>query len=188
VNAATAILAVLLLLGAGPRTVQQEQDNESQPIDQVDVNKNTGTVQKVDTQKRKLTVRLDNGKTKTFRVDKNVKNLDQFHPGDRVQVSSTEEIVMTADKSNDTTGIAKYGMVGVTPEGENPAIFKVETTEVAGRIISVDPQKRRITFEDPEGKKRTLKLSKKINNLDQFKPGQNLNMAVTDETAIELVK
>jgi hypothetical protein len=188
VNAATAILAVLLLFGAGPRTVRQEQDNQSQPIDQVEVNKNTGTVQKVDTQKRKLTVRLDNGKTRTFRVDKNVKNLDQFHPGDRVQVSSTEEIVMAANKSSDTAAVAKYGVVGVTPEGENPAIVKVDTTEIAGRIISVDPQKRRITFEDPEGKKRTLKLSKKISNLDQFKPGQNLNMAVTDETAIELVK
>jgi hypothetical protein len=188
VNAATAILAILLLVGVGARTVQQEQDNQSQPVDQVEVNRNTGTVQKVDTQKRKLVVRLDNGKTKTYRVDKSVKNLDQFHPGDKVQISSTEEIVMAADQSSDTAGVAKYGVVGVTPEGANPAIVKVDTTEVAGKIISVDPQKRRITFEDPEGKKRTLKLSKKINNLDQFKPGQNLNMAVTDETAIELVK
>ena len=95
---------------------------------------------------------------------------------------------MTADKSSDTTGVAKYGVVGVTQEGENPAIVKVETTEVAGRIVSVDPQKRCITFEDPQGKKRTLKLSKKINNLDQFKPGENFNMAVTDETTIEVVK
>jgi hypothetical protein len=63
-------LAVLLLFGSGPRTFQQEQDNQSQPVDQIEVNKNTGTVQKVDTQKRKLTVRLDNGKTRTFRVDK----------------------------------------------------------------------------------------------------------------------
>jgi ribosomal protein L19 len=176
------------LFGAGPRPVSQEQDNQAQPVDQVEVNKSTGTVQKVDTQKRKLTVRLDNGKAKIFRIDKSVKNLDQFHPGDRVQVSSTEEIVMMADKSSDgAAAVAKYGVVGVTPEGEKPAIVTVDTTEVTGRIISVDPQKRRITFEDPEGKKRTLKLSKKINNLDQFKPGDTLNMAVTEEMAIELV-
>src|SRR5258706_14214013 len=93
---------------------------------------------------------------------------------------------MTADKSSDTTGVAKYGVVGVTQEGENPAIVKVETTEVAGRIVSVDPQKRCITFEDPQGKKRTLKLSKKINNLDQFKPGENLNMAVSHMPTINL--
>ena len=34
VNAATAPLGVLLLFGAGPRAVPQEQDNESQPVDQ----------------------------------------------------------------------------------------------------------------------------------------------------------
>jgi urease accessory protein UreE len=188
VNAAIAVLSGLLLFGAGPRPAQQEQDNQGQPIDQVAVDKNTGTVEKVDTQKRRLTVRLDIGKKKAFRVDKGVKNLDQFHPGDRVQVSSTEEIVMAADRSADASGVAKYGVVGVTPEGENPAIVKVDTTQVAGKIVSVDPQKRRITFEDPDGKKRTLKLSKKINNLDQFKPGETLNMTVTDETAIEVVK
>jgi ribosomal protein L19 len=189
VNAAAAAFAVLLLFGAGPRTVPHEQENESQPVDQVEVSKLTGTVQKVDTQRRKLVVRLDDGRTKTFRVDKSVDNLDQFHPGDRVQVSSTEEIIMMADKSNDGgAAVAKYGSVAVTPEGEPPAIVKVDTTEVTGKIISVNPQKRRITFEDPQGKKRTLKLSKKINNLDQFKPGDTLNMAVTDETAIELVK
>jgi Cu/Ag efflux protein CusF len=188
VNAATAILAVLFLFGTAPPTVSQEQDNQAQPVDQVEVNKSTGTVQKVDTQRRKLTVRLDNGKTKTFRVDKSVNNLDQFHPGDRVQVSSTEEIVMMANKSSEgAAAVSKYGAVGVTPEGERPAIVKVDTTEVTGRIIAVDRQRRRITFEDPEGKRHTLKISKKIQNLDQFKPGDTLNMAVTEETAIELV-
>ena len=76
----------------------------------------------------------------------------------------------------------------MTPEGENPAIIEVDTTEVAGRVVSIDPQKRRITIDDPDGKKRTLKLSRKVRNLDQFKPGDHLDMVVTDETAIELVK
>ncbi len=48
-------------------------------------------------------------------------------------------------------------VVRVTPEGENPDIVKVYITEG------------------------TLKLSKKI-NLDQFKPGENLNMAVTGDS------
>ena len=72
--------------------------------------------------------------------------------------------------------------------GAEPRPVPQDTTEVTRRIVSVDPQKRRITIEDPDGKKRTLKLRKKIKNLAQFKPGDTLNMAVTDETAIELVK
>jgi hypothetical protein len=70
---------------------------------------------------------------------------------------------MMADKANDGgAAVAKYGTVAITPEGETPAIVKVDTTEITGRIVSLNPQKRRITFEDPQGKKRTLKLSQKI--------------------------
>jgi len=36
------------IIGAGPRAVPQEQDNESQPVDQVEVTKATGTVKEVD--------------------------------------------------------------------------------------------------------------------------------------------
>jgi Cu/Ag efflux protein CusF len=197
-TAITAVLTLLLLFGPDPLIgaktrdrgqEQQEPNAEQQPVDQVQVEKETGTIRKVDVDKRKLTVRLDNGKTKTFRVDKSVKNLEDFRPGDHVQVSSTEEIVMMADQSAEGRAeAAKYGMVGVSPEGENPAIVKVDTTEVTGRLVSVDPKRRRLTFEDPDGKKETLKLSKRIKDLNQFKPGETLNMAVTDETAIEVIK
>src|SRR5260221_9152574 len=147
VNAATAALAVLLLVGAGPRAVPQEQDSESQPVDKVEVTKATGTVKKVDTDRRKLLVHLDDGRTKAYRVDKSVKNLDQFPPGARLQVSSTEEIIMMADKSNDgVAAVAKYDTVTVTPEGETPPIVKVDTTEITQGIASWTLQTRRITL------------------------------------------
>ena len=43
-----------------------------------------------------------------------------------------------------------------------------------------------MTFEDPDGKKRTLKLSQKIKDLNQFKPGETINMAITDEMVVEV--
>jgi hypothetical protein len=46
----------------------------------VEVAKATGTVKKVDTDKRNLVVHLDDGRTKTYRVYKSVKNLNQFRP------------------------------------------------------------------------------------------------------------
>jgi hypothetical protein len=57
-----------------------------------------------------------------------------------VQVSYTEEIVMMADKSEGgIAAAARYGVVGVSPEGENPAIVQVDTTEITGKILSIDP-------------------------------------------------
>ena len=42
--------------------------------------------------------------------------------------------------------------------------------------------------EDPDGKERTLTLSNRVKNLDQLKPGDTLNMPVTEETAVEVIK
>jgi Cu/Ag efflux protein CusF len=166
----------------------QAQSSESQPVDQVEVTKVTGTVQKVDTDKRKMTMKLDNGKRTTLKVDKRVKDLDQFKPGDRVQLSYTEEIIAMADRSDEgAAALAKYGAIAVEPEGDNPALVKVDTTQIRGKIVSVDPKKRRLTFEDPDGKKRTMTLSHRIKDLDQFKPGQTINMAITDEMVVEAV-
>jgi Cu/Ag efflux protein CusF len=78
-------------------------------VDQVEVTKVTGTVQKVDTDKRKMTMKLDNGKRTTLKVDKRVKDLDQFKPGDRVQLSYTEEIIAMADRSDE--GCSSAGQV-----------------------------------------------------------------------------
>ena len=185
-NFPTATLSAILALGLS--AAMQGQSSESQPVDQVQVTKVTGTVQKVDTDKRMMTMKLDNGKKTTLKVDKSVKELDKFHPGDRVQLSYTEEIIAMADRSDeDAAALAKYGAVDVESEGDKPALVKVDTTEISGKIVSVDPKKRRLTFEDPDGRKRTLKLGRRIKDLDQFKPGERINMAITDEMVVEAV-
>jgi hypothetical protein len=191
VNLSTAVLIATLALGlsALPRHAMQDQNDQSQPVDEVDVTKVTGTIQKVDPDKREMTLKLDDGKKKTLKVDKSVKDLDQFKPGDHVQMSYTEEIIAMAERSDESTArLAKYGVVDVESEGDKPALVKVDTSEITGKIVSIDTKKRRLTFEDPDGKKRTLKLSHRIKDLDQFKPDETINMAITDEMVIEVVK
>jgi Cu/Ag efflux protein CusF len=190
VNLLTVALSTVLTLGLSAATsyTVQAQDSESKPVDQVKVMKVTGVVQKVDDDKHRMTIKLDNGKKQTLKVDKSVKGLDQFKPNDRVQLSYTQEIIAMTDSSDEGAGrMAKYGAVDIEPEGDKPALVKVDTSEISGKLVSIDPQKRRLTFEDPDGKKRTLKLSQKIKDLDKFKPGDTINMAITDETVIEVV-
>jgi hypothetical protein len=190
VNLPTAALSAILALGlsAAPNLTMQGQSSESQPVDQVEVTKVTGTVEKVDADKRMMTMKLDNGKRTTLKVDKSVKDLDQFKPGDRVQESFTEEIIAMAQRSDEGAALlAKYGAVDVEPKGDNPALVKVDTTEISGKIVSIDPKKRRLTFEGPDGKKRTLNLSRRIKGLDQFKPGEMINLAITNEMVVEVV-
>ena len=110
-NASTAAFTLIFLFGLAPSRIPQEQATESQSVDQVAVMKSTGTVQNVDLDKRKLTIRLDDGKTKTLDVGRGVKNLNQFKAGDRVQVSSTEEIIMMAEKSDHSVAAVETRML-----------------------------------------------------------------------------
>jgi len=56
-------------------------------IDDVEVIKTTATVEKIDLEKRKLTLRLEDGKKKTYKVDKSVQNLDQVAVGDHLTLA-----------------------------------------------------------------------------------------------------
>jgi hypothetical protein len=60
--------------------------------------------------------------------------------------------------------------VGVKPKGSKPGIVMLETTGLSARILAVDAAKHRVTLQDPDGKKDTIKLSKKLNKMDQLKP------------------
>jgi len=190
VNLLNLALSIALTLGLNAATsyTVQAQDSDSKPVDQVKVMKVTGVIQKVDPDKHAMTIKLDDGKKQTLKVDKSVKGLDQFKPNDRVQLSCTQEIIAMADSSDEGAGrMAKYGAVDIEPEGDKPALVKVDTSEISGKLVSIDAQKRRLTFEDPDGKKRTLKLSQKIKGLENFKPGEMIAMAITDQTVIEVV-
>ena len=186
---ATLSTILALALSAAPKLTIQAQSDESQPVDQVNVTKVTGVVQKVDLDKRIMTLKLDNGRRQTLRVDKSVNGLDQFKRGDRVQLSYTQEIIAMAEPSDEGTAkLAKYGEVDVEPEGGNPALVKVNTTEVVGKVVSIDKKMRRLTFQDPNGKKRTLKLGRQVKDLDQFRPGDMIAMAITDEMVVQAIR
>jgi hypothetical protein len=183
------VLAVTLLFAAGPLKARQTQTAVTdQGIDSVEVIYVTATVEKIDLQKRKVTLLLDDGKKKTYKVDKSVQNLDQVKVGDNLKMAYTEEIVILIGKSNETPGAAAAGMVGVAPQGAKPGIVMVETSALSAKILAVDAQKHRVTLEEPGGKKKTIKVSKKLGNLDQLQVGQTVDMVMTESLVVEIVK
>ena len=173
--------------GAVPVTRAQSSANE-EGVDTVEVVKATATVEKIDLDKRKVTLLLDNGKKKTFKVDKDVQNLDQVKVGDHLKLSYTEEIIILVGKSNEAPGAGAITEVGVKPKGSKPGIVMVETSALSAKILAVDAAKHRVTLQDPDGKKDTIKLSKKVNNLDQLKPGETVDMVMTDSLVVEILK
>jgi Cu/Ag efflux protein CusF len=180
-------LSAVLLLAFGPiHSTQAQSGQTDQGIDTVEVVKVTATVEKIDLKNRKVTLLLDDGKKKTYKVDNRVQNLAQVKVGDHLAISFTEEILIVVGKSNESPGAAAGEQVSVAPNGK-PGVMMVDTSAMSAQILAVDAQNHRITLLDPDGKKRTIKVSKKVNNLNDLKVGDTVDMLMTDSTVIEIV-
>ncbi len=179
-------LSMILFCAFSPMSEMQAQSSAVDGgIDAVEVVKATATVEKIDLEKRKVTLLLDDGKKKTFKVDNRVQNLAQVKVGDHLAMSFTEEILIVVGKSNESPGAAAGEQVSVAPNGTG--VMMVDTSAVSAQILAVDAPNHRLTLLDPDGKKKTIKVSKKVTNLDQLKVGDTVDMMMTDSTVVEIV-
>jgi len=182
-----ALSAMFLMLVCPICPTQAQSGATDEGIDAVEVVKATATVEKIDLEKRKVTLLLDDGKKKTYKVDSRVQNLAQVKVGDHLEMSFTEEIAIVVGKSNETPGAASSEQVSVAPNGAKPGVVMVETSAMSAQIVAVDAPNHRVTLLDPDGKKKTIKVSKKVTNLDDLKVGETVDMLMTDSTVIEIV-
>ena len=53
----------------------------------------------------------------------------------------------------------------------------VETSALSAKILAVNAPKHQLTLTDPDGKKRTIKVSSKVTNLNQLKVGRQCGCA-----------
>ena len=187
-NRLLAVLSMASFLVLCPRGAALAQTQSDSGIDEVEVVHATGVVEKIDMEKRKVTLRMDDGKSKKIRVDKSVRNLDQVKVGDRLNMTYTEEIIIVIGKTGETPDAVGGRMVGVAPKGAKPGTFMVDTMSTSAKVLAVDPVKYRVTLEEPDGKKKTVKVSKKMTNLNQLKPGDSVDISITDALAIDVVK
>jgi predicted RNA-binding protein len=157
------------------------------PIDEVDVVTVIAVVDKIDLEKRKVTLTLDDGKTKTYKVDKAAVNLDQVAVGDHVKIACTEELMVFVNKSGETPVAATLGEVSVAPRGSKPEGMIVETTAISGKVLAIDAEKHKVTFEDPEGKKKTVKVRKSV-DISALAVGDSVDAVLTESVIIEVTK
>lgn len=179
-------LIVLGIVSTLPES-QAQAISPDKGIDEVEVLVVTGVVDKIDLEKRKVTLTLDDGKNKTFKVDKSAVNLDQVQVGDHVKIACTEELVVTVNKAGETPAAASINEVNVAPRGSKPSGIVVQTTAISGKILAIDPDSRKITFEDPDGKKRTVKVRKSV-DISGLVVGDSVDAVLTESVAIDVTK
>jgi hypothetical protein len=156
-------------------------------IDDVEVVTVTAVVDKIDLEKRKVTLTLDDGKTRTYKVDKVAQNLDQVQAGDHVKITVTEELLVAVNKSGESPAAASVSEVSVAPRGSKPGAVMVETTAVSGKILAINNEKRKVTLLDADGKKKTVKVKNGL-DLSRLAVGDSVDAMLTESVAIKVTK
>jgi len=184
----TLLITMTLLFAGGFATITRAQAPVEGAIDAVDVVRATATVEKLDVEKRKVTLRLEDGSSKTMKVDKRVRNLDQVKVGDHLKLAYAEEIAIMVSNNGEQPQASGAAQISVAPKGTKPAAVIVDTVSVTGQILAVDAANHRVTLRDVDGKEKKVKVSKKIQNLDRLQAGQSVTVLITEALAVEVVK
>jgi len=156
-------------------------------IDDVEVVTITAVVDSINLEKHQVKLTLDDGKTKTYKVDKSAQNLDQVKVGDHVKIACTEELMVSVNKAGEAPSAATGSVVGVNPKGSKPGVVLVETTAISGKILAINTEKRKVTYEDVEGKKKTVTVHKNV-DLSGLAVGESVDAVLTDSVVIAVTK
>ena len=147
----------------------------------------TATVQSVDSAKRTVTLKMPNGKVKTLKAGKEMKNFDQIKAGDKVKMTYVEELAVALSKAGAPPSAEETTEVMLAPKGAKPGVIAADTIEMTAKVTAVDSKKRTVTLMGPEGKTKTLKVPKTV-NLKQVKKGDDVTVRYTEALAIMVEK
>jgi hypothetical protein len=147
----------------------------------------TATVQAVDTAKRTVTLKMPNGKEKTFKLGKEVRNFDQIKTGDKVKTTYVDELAVYLNKAGAPPSGEDVSNVMLAPKGAKPGVVAADTIEISAKVTAVNPKMRTVTLMGPEGKSKTVKVAKTV-NLKQIKKGDDVVVRYTEALAILVEK
>jgi hypothetical protein len=146
----------------------------------------TAKVAAINQKTRSVTLKGADGKSTTFTVGDEVKNLAQVKKGDTVTATYYESLaweVMPAGSGSRGVSMAAVG--GTAPPGGMPAGVGAHAVTIATKIKAIDKKAQTVTLKGPQGNLRTVKV-KHPENLDKVKVGDLVNITYTEALAISV--
>jgi len=149
--------------------------------------KTTATVTAIDYAKRTATLRGSDGKEFTVKVGPAAVNFDQIRVGDLVNATVTQKIAAHLDPENTTSGDGTVAVLAQAAKGDQPGGLVAEATQVTGKIIAIDAEKRTATLRFEDGSTQTLPIRDDV-ELSRLKVGAQAVFRVTEMIAISVEK
>ncbi|MCY1175942.1 hypothetical protein D9M73_162000 [compost metagenome] len=173
-------LATLLSVASFGAVAAELPLSEVVVVDQV-----TTKVVSVDTANHSVVLKGPQGNEFPVQLTDKAKNLDNLKAGDTVEIRVTSAVAAFLDTDVDKglPGTAEAtGEMRTAPGSPNPGGEAYRQVKVQLKITSIDLKKNQVTFENPEGKSKTVDVKRPEvqAKLKDLKVGQSVNVVYTD--------
>ncbi|MFC3814521.1 hypothetical protein [Lysobacter sp. GCM10012299] len=149
----------------------------------------TGKIVNIDSPSRLVTIEGEDGKQVEVHADETVRNFDQVHVGDVVQIDYVNAVTIDIQPagSAEPGAYIKEGQ-DVAKTGEKPRYGKAEVVTVLAPIEAIDTVNNTITVKGPRGNVVTLDVKKPEHQarLKNLKVGDMLRIAFTEAAAVSI--
>jgi Cu/Ag efflux protein CusF len=146
------------------------------------------TVEEIDHDSRKVTLKRPDGKTVTIEADEGVKNLPQVEVGDRVTVEYIEAVAIQVFAPGEMTPEnSVVTAVSSAKPGEKPAGVAMEEITAVATINAIDKANGLVTLAGTEGRVKTVK-ARNPENLEKVAVGDKVMITYTEAIAISVTE
>jgi hypothetical protein len=144
-----------------------------------------GTIESIDKDTREVTLAGDGGQKETVKVSSAFKGFDQLKVGDKVNVTYMESLALSLGKPGEKPGIQTTQGSTQTPGAEGRTGGTMREVTATAEILSVNPEKHKITIKGPQGDTRTIHVenTELREKLPSLKPGDTIQLVYTEAIA-----
>lgn len=147
------------------------------------VSKATALVTAIDYKKRTVTLKNDQGETRTLKIGPAATNFNQIKTGDHVTVTVAEELAIFMRDKNAPDNDGAAGLVAKAPTGEKPAALFADTVEITAVVKAVDLAKHTATLQFEDGTSKTVAVRPDV-TLKKNQIGHKVVFRMTSAMAI----
>jgi Cu/Ag efflux protein CusF len=147
------------------------------------------TVEDIDYDNRKVTLKGPEGNEVQFKVSDDVKNFPQVKKGDVVNIGYYESVALALGKPGEAVpDSGSSGILATRSPGQKPGGVGVNVTEISATVEDVDRDSREVTLKGPEGRTVKVLVDPSVGDLSRIKKGDQINIRLTQALAISVDK
>ncbi len=177
------ILLTGVLIGVLSVSVQaaEKAAKENKPVSQeIAMLTLEATVESIDHQARKVTLKNEEGESKTFTLDEDAGKLDAVDVGDMLTIQYLTAITIQVLGPNEVQVVSKSdAIIAETKPGEKPGALAATETSIVVTIETIDLENDLVTIKGEDGELETV-APRHPENLKKVKVGDKVMITYTE--------